>query len=67
MSGASKNQNVPVEFHIEQEAFAKDGDFEVTYKACVNQIEMEEKYMITRMREKLDNSLFVKTLQKSSK
>lgn len=65
MSGAAGNSCVPIGFHIEQDAFTQNGDFEITYKSTVNRVDIEERYVITNMTEKADNNQFVKALKQS--
>lgn len=63
MSGVAGNSFVPIEFHIEQDAFTQNGDFEITYKSHVNRVDIEERCVITNMTEKADNNQFIKELQ----
>ena len=61
------NSVIPILIKQEHESFAQHGDYEVKYVTSIQGVDMEEVYVVKKMKERCDNTNFENTLKVSRK
>ena len=61
------NSFIPILIKQEHESFAQHGDTEVKYVTSIQGVDMEEVYVVKKMKERCDNTNFENTLKVSRK
>ena len=58
---------VPIEFKVEQDAFADDGNYEIKYKTTVNKVDIDTNYTVRKLKKRSDNAQFLEKLKDSKR